>query len=262
MKTSDVLAAMEKLVAPLTLSEQFCKKYGAYDNSGIILDSGEQVKGILFCLDLTSAAVKKAKSLGCNLIFTHHPAIFGGIKSVICQPQSPTAALGECMRAGMSVISMHLNFDAAPQGIDYYLMRALGGEKELALLNPLECGGYGRIYNVQPQTFAEFSARAVSQLSTQRARFYDSGRKVERVASFCGAGCDEESIAFAIDGGADTFVSSDMKHHHIATLLNAGLNIVELTHYSAEIYGLARIYDQTNAKLGVVSHFFTEECML
>ena len=71
-----------------------------------------------------------------------------------------------------------------------------------------------------------------------------------------------DSIAFAIDGGADTFVSSDMKHHHIATLLNAGLNIVELTHYSAEIYGLARIYDQTNAKLGVVSHFFTEECML
>ena len=177
MKTSDVLAAMEKLVAPLTLSEQFCKKYGAYDNSGIILDSGEQVKGILFCLDLTPAAVKKAKSLGCNLIFTHHPAIFGGIKSVICQPQSPTAALGECMRAGMSVISMHLNFDAAPQGIDYYLMRALGGEKELALLNPLEGGGYGRIYNVQPQTFAEFSARAVSQLSTQRAPLLRFGAK-------------------------------------------------------------------------------------
>ena len=259
MKTSDVLAAMEKLVAPLTLSEQFCKKYGAYDNSGIILDSGEQVKGILFCLDLTSAAVKKAKSLGCNLIFTHHPAIFGGIKRIDGMGCGTDRAIAECIKCGISVISMHLNFDAAPEGIDYYLMRGLGGNG-FSALDVVGGGAYGRVYDVAPIKLKALGERVRSTFCSDRVIIYgQEDREIRRIASFCGAGCDERAIAFAQTGGADAFVSSDFKHHLIADLVSRGIAVISLTHYCAEAYGFRRIYENIKNQLGTPSSFFFDD---
>ena len=262
MKLTEISAVAESCVAPLSLSGQFCKKYGAYDNSGVILDCGEDIRGALFCLDLTQAAAGETVKRGYNLIFTHHPAIFGGIKSVSCSPASPTAALAQCMRAGISVVSMHLNFDAAPFGIDWHLMRGLGGKCEESVMCPLEGGGYGRLYDVEGQPFADFCAHVKEEFASRRCVFYDSGRQVKKVASFCGAGCDEQSVAFAIAGGADTFVSSDFKHHHIAALVNAGINIVSLTHYASEIYGFARIYASLKERLSIPSALFIEKIFL
>ena len=113
-------------------------------------------------------------------------------------------------------------------------------------MNELQGGGYGRVYSVPAQSFAQFSSGVQRNFSTSRCRFYGEG-EVKKVASFCGAGCDEESIAFAIENGADTFVSADMKHHHIAALLCAGLKVVEMTHYASEFYGFSRIYAAMNA---------------
>ena len=243
MNTIEVLAAAERAVAPLSLSDEFCKKYGAYDNSGIIFDAAAEITGALFALDLTMSAARQAADSGCNLVLTHHPAIFTGIKHLSARPGEPTSALAFCIAHGISVISMHLNFDAAPHGIDYMLMHGLGGEGEEAVLNTLSGGGYGRVYEVRTQPFASFCKAAAEEFSTARCRFYGDG-VVKRVASFCGAGCDEESIAFAAAHGADTFVSADMKHHHIAALLQAGMKVVEMTHYASEFYGFSRIYDR------------------
>ena len=53
MKIIDVLQALEK-IAPLSLSNEFCQKYGAYDNSGIIIDTDKDITGVVFSLDLTN----------------------------------------------------------------------------------------------------------------------------------------------------------------------------------------------------------------
>ncbi|MDE6585891.1 MAG: Nif3-like dinuclear metal center hexameric protein, partial [Clostridia bacterium] len=145
MNVKEMLLYLENKVAPVKLSDEFCAKYKMYDNSGIIINCGGQVTGALFTLDLTEKAVDEAEKLGYNLIVTHHPAIYGGITRLDtnCDPQAK--AITRCLKLGISVISMHLNFDAAPHGIDYYLMRGLGGDKaEIAA--ELERGGYGRVY--------------------------------------------------------------------------------------------------------------------
>ena len=136
---------------------------------------------------------------------------------------------------------MHLNFDAAPRGIDAWLMRGLGGEREEEVMNVLSDGGYGRLFRVEEQPFERFCKAVSKEFSTGRCRFYGSG-VTKKVASFCGAGCDDDSVAFAVSRGADTFVSADIKHHHIAALANAGLNVIEMTHYASEFYGFSRIY--------------------
>ena len=261
MKLRDVYERIDALY-PKQLSDEYVARYNGHDNSGILLmDEKEEVTGALFSLDLSAGAIAAAKARGMNLIVTHHPAIFFPVANLLAD--DPLGArLLRAVGAGIGVISMHLNFDAAPFGIDWHLMRGLGGKCEEAVMCPLEGGGYGRLYDVEGQPFADFCAHVKEEFASRRCVFYDSGRQVKKVASFCGAGCDEQSVAFAIAGGADTFVSSDFKHHHIAALVNAGINIVSLTHYASEIYGFARIYASLKERLSIPSALFIEKIFL
>lgn len=255
MKLDEIFSALEE-VAPVALSDEFCKKYNLYDNSGIIIRSGNIVDGALFSLDLSQKAVNKAKALGYNLIVTHHPAIYGGV-SRIDVTAGATAALADCIKSGISVISMHLNFDAAPEGIDYHLMRGLGGNGE-KILSPVAGGGYGRVYDIAPVAFKEYIQKINAEFSTERTVGFGGDKKIKRVASFCGAGCDDKAMAFAIAEKADAFISSDLKHHEIAYLLGQGVNVISLTHYAAESYGFNKIYCKIKQRLQLPGEFFTD----
>ncbi len=252
MNLTEILKKCER-IAPVSLSDEFCKKYSMYDNSGIIIDSGTPVNGALFSLDLSVKAVEEALARGFELIVTHHPAIYGGISRL-----GYGDAVTMCVRHGISVISMHLNFDVAPKGIDYHLMRGLGG-KEAAILAEISGGGYGRVYNVENTVFGEYLERIKKTFGTPRALGYGANeREVKRVASFCGAGCDEKAIAFAAEHGADVFVSSDMKHHEITALLHRKINVIHMTHYSAENYGFNKIYNELSDGLEIPSAYYVD----
>ncbi|MDE6666871.1 MAG: Nif3-like dinuclear metal center hexameric protein [Clostridia bacterium] len=262
MKVEDIFSLLEKEVAPVSLSDEFCGKYKMYDNSGIIINCGSEVTGALFTLDLTSKAVEKAKAQGYNLIVTHHPAIFGGISRFDLTDNPQAQTLAECMKEGISVISMHLNFDAAPQGIDYFLCKGLGGEKA-ELSAPLSNGGYGRVYSVTPTRFKDYVQKVKKEFSTERLLSYgEEDKQVKRVASFCGAGCDEHNINFAAAGQADVFVSADMKHHEILALTQRGMAVIVLTHYASENYGFEKIYSKIKDGLKVKSGYFTDTSLL
>ena len=251
MKLNEILKLIEG-IAPVALSDEFCKKYSMYDNSGIIIDCGKEITGAQFSLDLSSKTIKEALAHGFNLIVTHHPAIYGGVSRI--KQSDPIA---ECVKNGISVISMHLNFDVAPKGIDYHLMRGLGGET-CEVLATVNGGAYGRVYNVAPVQFSEYIKAVKKEFNTERAIAFGGEKKVAKVASFCGAGCDNNAINFALSHGVDVFVSSDMKHHEIAALLEHGINVIHLTHYSAESYGFNKIYNEISASLKIKSAFFTD----
>ena len=244
-------------IAPVALSDEFCAKYKMYDNSGIIIDCKEEITGVLFSLDLSFKAIEEAKKRGFNLIVTHHPAIFGGISRI-----SADDTIGTCLKSGISVISMHLNFDAAPCGIDYHLMCGLGGERA-ETLDDVQGGGYGRVYSVKSVKFSELENAVRKNFNTDRALFYGNKNKViKKIASFCGAGCDNKAIDFAKRNSADVFVSSDMKHHEICALLGKGINVIHLTHYSAENYGFNKIYTQISSAFSCPTAFFVDKDLL
>ena len=71
-------------IAPKGLSDEYCKSYGAYDNSGLLVEACEEVNGVVFSLDLTDGAIDKALETGAKLIIAHHPMIYGKIDH-ICQ---------------------------------------------------------------------------------------------------------------------------------------------------------------------------------
>ena len=256
MKLEKIFGKLEE-IAPIALSDEFCRKYKMYDNSGIIIDCKEEITGALFSLDLSFKAIEEAKKHGFNLIVTHHPAIFGGISRI-----SADDLIGTCLRSGISIISMHLNFDAAPGGIDYHLMCGLGG-KDAEIHEDVQGGGYGRVYSVNKIAFSKLENIVCKNFNTHRALFYgDKDKIIKRIASFCGAGSNNSSIEFAKSNGADVFVSSDMKHHEIAGLLGMGINVIHLTHYSAENYGFNKIYTQISSSLSIPTAFFADEDLL
>ncbi len=259
MLLKDVFNAVNA-IAPFSLSTEFCNAFSSRDNSGIQLDCGKEITGILFSLDLSERAVLCAKEAGANCIITHHPAIFDPLYSL--SENGAGREILACAQAGISVLSAHLNLDCAQGGIDDSLMTGLGGNRAEAVMNTLSVGGYGKVYNVSPCSMQEFVRRAEETFHTKRLISYGSA-PVGRVASFCGAGFDRESVDFALQNGADTFVSSDGKHHLIATLAEKGLNLLLLTHYSAENFGFEKFYQKIKQKLtGVRAVYFTDERLL
>lgn len=245
-------------VAPFALSEEYIGRFGAHDNSGILLDCGREASGVLFSLDLSLFAIEEAKKRGCNVIFTHHPAIWEPVKRIT---EADTPALFACVKEGIGVLSAHLNLDAAEGGIDGCLMEGLGGTAPLSVMEELQKGSYGRVYDVAPRSLKQFTEKIGETLGAKRVIVYGE-RPVSRVASFCGGGFTQSALTFACANGADTLVSSDAKHHLIAEAVERGLNVVLLTHYAAECYGFERFYLTMKKKLGVPCFFFRDERFL
>ena len=117
MRLKEICELVDK-TAPFSISGAYCREYGGYDNSGILVDCGREITGVLFSLDLSRAAAEEAKKRGAQLIVTHHPAIYSPIRSLAQEGEG--ALVLACVQAGISVISAHLNLDMAEGGIDEY----------------------------------------------------------------------------------------------------------------------------------------------
>ena len=270
MKLSEIYKIADS-IAPKALSDEMCQNYGWYDNSGILVNTDEEIDSILFSLDLTMAAVDEAIEKGVKLIITHHPAIYGKISRI---DYEDSAMLGtkliKCIKNGISVIAMHLNLDAATDGIDESLMQGVllsAGEKELcaepiAKQVVLSGGAYGRVYDISGVTLKALAEGMKKTFATDKLAVYGKEDKVvKRVASFCGSGADEGSVAFAVRNGADVMISSDYKHHVLALALEVGLSVITLTHYASEEYGFKKYYEKIRQQVGLPCYFHADDLL-
>jgi len=120
MKIKDIMNTLET-EAPLRLQE-------SYDNSGLQWGNPENpVEKVMVCLDFTGNALKTAIENRVQLVISHHPVLFRPLKSVNTG-FGKGALLAECIRNGISLYSMHTNFDTADNGLNEYLARTLGLE--------------------------------------------------------------------------------------------------------------------------------------
>ena len=230
----EFVGVLEKY-APLSLSKKMIEN-GAYDNSGVIVHSGNNVKKVLFSLDLSNASVAEAERLGCDTIVTHHPAIYNPIKNLDIDGE--TGALLRAISLKMNVISMHLNLDIAERGIDQCLAEGLGGKNINVLDHVTEMNGYGREGETIEVDANEFLKTVKSTFATDKAVLYGDG-KVKKVASFCGSGASE---ALNAQTDADLIVTSDVQHHELKELIERGKKVIILPHCVSEQYGFNKFY--------------------
>ncbi len=151
MKIKDILDCIERK-APLHLQE-------SYDNAGLqVGDASREVTGVLLCLDVTPTVLQEAIDKGVNLILSHHPLIFKGIKS-ICKGDALGDLLLSAIEHHITIYSAHTNLDSMLGGVSYALAKQLG----LKNLTPMDATK-GKLYKLVvfvPQTHKEALSEAL-----------------------------------------------------------------------------------------------------
>ncbi len=268
MKLIQIYSTIES-IAPKALSDEYCAKYDAYDNSGILVDTGEEIDKVLFSLDFSLLAIEKAINEKANLIVTHHPAIYGKVADIRVGDFEPLGEkLNLCIKNGISVISTHLNLDCAKGGIDESLQGGvlLATATEYAqteIMHPVYDSGYGRAYYVNPTSLDGLAKKLQNVFATERVCLYKNGNAtVSKIASFCGGGADEQAVRFAVERGAEVVISSDFKHHILALAREKGLSVIALTHYASENYGFNQFYKKISRSLSIPCEYYTDNELL
>ncbi len=118
MKISDITRAIEE-VAPLYLQEE-------WDNAGLqVGDVGQEATGTLLCVDVTEAIVDEAVGRGINLIVSHHPLLFRGLKRIT--PATATERIvAKALKHDIAIYAAHTNMDSARGGVSWATGRMVG----------------------------------------------------------------------------------------------------------------------------------------
>ena len=221
MTVNELYAKLNELI-PSCLS---CE----WDNDGLMCSSdGErEVKKALVCLDVTRDAVRKAIDEGFDVIISHHPFIFKGLKSVTENDFIPQKVI-ELIRAEISVMSFHTRLDAVSGGVNDRLASLLGIENVVSFGE-----GIGRIGELDEESDAVSFAKKVKDLLGAPTVFLaDSGKKIKRVAVLGGSGDDFISEAIAL--GADAYVSGELGHHPMTDAPDMNITLIEAGHFYTE----------------------------
>lgn len=265
MITIDKVYQTIDMVAPFSLSDRFVNATGGYDNSGIIVRAGEEkAEKVLFSLDLSPETVSRALEIGAKMIVTHHPAIWKGVER-LDNATSPVKALSRCIANGISVISAHLNADTAVGGVDESLAKGLGATATKIQIDLDGGAGYGRAFDVKPQTLGKFVSDLKNTFDTQNVIVYgESQKEIRRAAAFCGAGADMDAVAYATQENCDVMVSADFSHHVVSEAVDRGIAVVHMTHYACENYGFYQLYETIKQQIGESAQceYFTDRRLL
>jgi len=100
-----------------------------YDNSGLLVGSYvDEVRGALVSLDVTEAVIQEAIKLDCNLIVSHHPIIFGGVKR-LTDSNYVQRIIKLAIKNDINLFAIHTNLDNVYEsGVNTNIARILGLE--------------------------------------------------------------------------------------------------------------------------------------
>lgn len=238
---NDIVKIMDSL-APRELAED-------WDNAGFLIGRGANpVKKIMVALDVSPEVVEQAVTQKADMLITHHPPIFKPLKS-ICDSSWQSALLIKCIENGISVYSAHTSLDSVMGGVNDVLAGKLELERTVPLVkNDGNCGALGRVgYLPHKMKFGDFAEMVKRVLNLEYVTAMDAGRTVHKVALCGGAGID--FVASALEHGADTYVTGDIKYHEAQNAVFSGLNLVDATHQGTELPVITVLADKISLRL-------------
>ncbi len=213
-----------------------------YDNVGLLIGSPDcTVSKLLLSLDLTPEVVDEAVKLDCEMILSHHPVIFRGIRNILPETQQGET-LYKAIRHNIAIAAAHTNLDAAKGGVSYALAQTLGLES-LSFLEKIRIpqtsgsapdAGMGVVGNLPGGEMGKeaFLDHVASRLEVKALRYSGQATRVSRVAVCGGAGV---SLAGeARKQGAQAFVTADVKYHDYFPD-DPSFLLIDAGHYESEI---------------------------
>jgi dinuclear metal center YbgI/SA1388 family protein len=226
MLLKDVLAKID-LCCPFAFQEE-------WDNSGLqVGDPAANIHRVLLAFDFTEAVLAEAVAKRAELVVTHHPFFFQGVKRIDLDTSKGKMIAG-LIRQNIAVVACHTCLDK----MEYGVSAALGNRLNLqdcAVFLPEASGlGFGMMgYLPQETSLGEFTETVKRNLGLDALRFVgDPAAPVKKVVVMGGAGA--EFMAEAKNRGADVYVSADFKYHDAQAAQEMGLLIIDAGHFGTE----------------------------
>lgn len=228
-KVKDIAKAIEEF-APLSLKE-------SWDNPGLQVGDPEmEVTGVLLCLDVTEDILAEAMQRDCNMIVSHHPLIFGGLKHLT--GSTPTERIAaDALRNDVAIYSAHTNLDSTSEGVSYEMAHALG-MKDCRPLEPSASGnpeeGLGIVGTIEATPKLEFLRKVKETFEVDSLRYsaQTPGIVVRKVA-LCG-GSGGSLLKSAVKSGADVYLCGDLKYHDF-TSYGSEILLADIGHFEGEL---------------------------
>jgi dinuclear metal center YbgI/SA1388 family protein len=227
VRIKDIARAIEEF-APPQLAE-------SYDNVGLLVgDPNTEATGVLINLDVTESLIDEAVAEGINLIVTHHPIWFTGLKR-LNGDNYVSRIIIKAIQKGVALYACHTNLDNVMAGVNNMIGERLGVEN-MRILSPKNLDssvGSGMIGEL-PRAYSknDFLALVKERFGCGGIRYADAPvEKVWRVA-WCG-GAGSFLISNAIHAGADVFFTGDITYHKFFDNENRIL-LLDIGHHESE----------------------------
>ncbi|MBR6847556.1 MAG: Nif3-like dinuclear metal center hexameric protein [Bacteroidales bacterium] len=208
MTVKDIMSCITE-IAPLQWQED-------YDNAGLqVGDLNAEVHKALIALDVTEELVDEAIAKQCDLIVSHHPLIFRGLKHLTPQTYIERVVM-KAIKHDIAIVSMHTNLDNSYLGVSRVLADKLG-LTNLHILQPStdepELCGAGMIGEFGQQMkeidFLNLVADKIGSPCLKHSAL--TGRMIKKVA-LCG-GSGTPFMSDALRQKADAYLTADIKYH-------------------------------------------------
>ncbi|MDD2961615.1 MAG: Nif3-like dinuclear metal center hexameric protein [Muribaculaceae bacterium] len=162
-KINDIINAIE-IVAPRYLQED-------YDNAGLqIGDISIEANAALLCIDVTEDIIDEAISKNCNLVISHHPLLFKGIKSITLS-DATGRIINKAIKNDIAIYSAHTNLDNAWGGVSHDIAHRIG-LSDIEVLEP-QSGDLLKLVVFVPLSHCEKVRNALFEAGAGRYGNYD-----------------------------------------------------------------------------------------
>ena len=227
-----------KLKQIMQMLEELCPASFAmsWDNVGLLVGcSDKEVHTIALALDATSEVIAQAKSYGADLLLTHHPLLFSGIKKITDSDYLGKRIL-DLISSDLCCYAMHTNFDVLGMADAAADMLHLSDREvlEITYEDDISVEGIGRVGALlEPVKLSELAGKVAEVFEIEHVRYYgDPDQLMVTCAILPGSGKSE--IDLAVKAGADVYITGDISHHDGIDAVEKGIAVIDAGHYGIE----------------------------
>jgi len=228
MKCKEITEKLEQL-SPLSFAS-------SWDNVGLLVgDKEKEIHRILVCVDVTDDVIDQAIHRGADMILSHHPLIFKGVKRITEDDYVGRRVL-RLAQNKICYYASHTNFDvmgmadAAADELSLSKCEVL----QITYEDEISKEGFGRIGMLERTMTLLECAEYVKQIFGIEAVnvFGNLDENVSKVAVSPGSG--KSMIEDAVAADVDVLITGDIDHHDGLDATLRGLSIIDAGHFGLE----------------------------
>lgn len=234
-----------------SLIEKIEKKYPLslaydWDNSGLnIGDLNQEIKKVLLCLELNQEILKEAIEKKADLVITHHPLIFKGIKKFDFSIKR-NDWIKNLIKNDISVYCMHTNFDIGEDGLNDYICDKLDLKNKRIIEKTSKENYYKCIIYIPFDKKEEFKEHMLIFNETKIGNYDACGFEMQGVGSFRPL---EGSQAFVGEKNKIAFVKESrleffLKGKFVKKFLDEAKKIHPYEEMAYDLFEISDVYEE------------------